>query len=457
MLESLMLPNTKRLIGGLKTKGIYKSSYENKPLVSIITVVYNGEKHIEDTIRSLLSQTYDNIEYIIIDGGSTDNTLKIIQKYEDHIDYFISEKDNGIANAWNKGIALAKGELIGLLNADDMYASNTIEIVATEFRQERSSERLYYGVCKFVENGFLLGINQKQFLSSRLIYGFGFTHTTCFVPLEIYQKIGYFNENIKIAIDSDFLLRCYQKGIVFQQLSYSVYMRRGGVSDQHSQRAYFEYLDLLYFYKLISKVQVRIYKVLYAFYSILRPIVKSILLRNILRQCKHSMVKGMNMIYNYIPTFYLKNGFLSFLRIVIGRNSYIHSPVLLYRYANLIIGNNTVINHSCYLDNRAKILIGNNVSIAHNVKIYTCGHDVQTPFFDLLCKDVIIEDYVVIFANVLIMPGVTISQGSVLYPGCVVTKNTEPYGIYGGVPARLIGKRNNLLCYTLDYGFWGAL
>jgi len=132
--------------GGLRTKGYFKFSYEYNddlgfrvedldipvkipqtsnlksqtyPLITIITVVYNGEKYLEETIKSVINQTYPNVEYIIIDGGSTDGTLDIIKKYEDYIDYWVSEKDKGIYDAMNKGILVSNGKYLLFLNADD--------------------------------------------------------------------------------------------------------------------------------------------------------------------------------------------------------------------------------------------------------------------------------------------------------------------------------------------------
>ena len=102
--------------------------YQN-PLISIITVCYNAEGTIEQTIRSVLNQTYKNIEYIIIDGFSTDNTLNIIERYKDSIAMVVSERDQGIYDAMNKGLSLAKGCFIGFLNADDWYDENALEIV----------------------------------------------------------------------------------------------------------------------------------------------------------------------------------------------------------------------------------------------------------------------------------------------------------------------------------------
>jgi glycosyltransferase involved in cell wall biosynthesis len=106
--------------GGLRTKGYFKKSYEDKPLISIVTVVFNGEKYLEETIQSVLNQTYDNVEYIIIDGGSTDGTVDILKRYDDKIDYWVSEKDSGIYDAMNKGIDVATGQWINFINIGDL-------------------------------------------------------------------------------------------------------------------------------------------------------------------------------------------------------------------------------------------------------------------------------------------------------------------------------------------------
>ena len=98
-----------------------------KPLVSIITVTFNAEADLEKCIKSVISQTYTNIEFIIIDGGSTDGTLDIIEKYKKNISYSISEKDKGIYDAWNKGVSVANGEWIAFLGSDDVYLENAIE------------------------------------------------------------------------------------------------------------------------------------------------------------------------------------------------------------------------------------------------------------------------------------------------------------------------------------------
>src|SRR5438876_262604 len=102
------------------------------PVISIITIVFNGERHLEQTIRSVLDQNYAAIQYIIIDGGSTDNSLNIIKKYEKDLYFWSSEKDNGISDAFNKGIVRATGDIVGIINADDWYEPNTFERVAQQ-------------------------------------------------------------------------------------------------------------------------------------------------------------------------------------------------------------------------------------------------------------------------------------------------------------------------------------
>ena len=112
--------------GGLRTQGYFKTSLESKPLITVVTVVFNGEQFLEETIQSVINQTYDNVEYIIIDGGSSDGTLDIIRKYEHAIDYWVSEKDKGIYGAMNKGCMLALGDGINFLNAGDWYNGDVI-------------------------------------------------------------------------------------------------------------------------------------------------------------------------------------------------------------------------------------------------------------------------------------------------------------------------------------------
>lgn len=173
----------------------------NYPLITVITVVYNGEKTIERTIQSIQNQTYKNIEYIIIDGNSTDNTLNIAKKYS-CITKLICEPDKGIYDAMNKGIANASGDYIALLNADDWYENNTCEIVAEHIRA--SNKDVYYGMLKiFLPNNELYRVLGYTIAS---LDEFMIAHPTCFISKKIYDQFQY-DLKYKSAADYDFILK----------------------------------------------------------------------------------------------------------------------------------------------------------------------------------------------------------------------------------------------------------
>lgn len=212
--------------GGVRTRDTNKQSEPSKPLVSVITVVLNGDKHLEQTIQSVLSQTYDNIEYIIIDGQSKDKTLDIIKKHETKIDYWLSEKDGGIYFAMNKGINLANGEIIGILNADDFYSPDTILNVVNVFLKTNAD----------VFHGDIILLNDKHETRmqpdiNKMMEQPSVFHPTCFVKKQVYSKIGDFNTDYKISADYDFLLRCLKSNFKFEYIPQVLtYFRPGGMS-----------------------------------------------------------------------------------------------------------------------------------------------------------------------------------------------------------------------------------
>lgn len=211
----------------------------NIPLITIITVSYNAVKTIEDTIVSVLGQTYNNIEYIIIDGGSTDGTLDIIKKYQDKITYWVSEPDKGIYDAMNKGIAKANGELIGIINADDWYELNAIEQSVEIYKQERFD--VLYGNMNFLRRkGYILKItppeNIKKIKKKMII-----CHPSCFITKNAYNKWGLYDKSFKIAADYDLLLRYYIKGAIFKKVNFLIAnFREGGVSSYFSIKNFLE-------------------------------------------------------------------------------------------------------------------------------------------------------------------------------------------------------------------------
>jgi glycosyltransferase involved in cell wall biosynthesis len=238
-------PNSEREgEGGLRTKALFKRSYDEVnsvlgnstlPLVTIITVVFNGEKYLEQTILSVLNQTYNNVEYIVIDGGSTDATVDIIRKYEEKIDYWVSEKDHGISDAFNKGIRCSTGKLIGMINSDDWYQVDSVNAVVNFYRTLEIQERnnfVSFGNL-FYPEGNVLQFGDKNY--SRLINYLmpHLNHPSVFVAKNVYSRVGLFNKSFKFAMDFEFLKRCHKNGISFNYINkLIVNMRGGGISNK---------------------------------------------------------------------------------------------------------------------------------------------------------------------------------------------------------------------------------
>lgn len=192
--------------------------------VSVITVVYNGCKHLEQTINSVLKQGYQNIEYIIIDGGSTDGTIDIIRKYEDKLSYWVSEPDFGIYDAMNKGIKKATGDLIGIINSDDWYEPDAIENVVNEYE----NMTVIYGLVKYILNGEAIKIYAPY---PHLIFQEMIPHPTCFIPREIYELYGVFDISYKSCADYQFILRLFFSEVKFKLVEKPVAnFRLGGFS-----------------------------------------------------------------------------------------------------------------------------------------------------------------------------------------------------------------------------------
>jgi glycosyltransferase involved in cell wall biosynthesis len=225
-------PNPKRKgEGGLRTKGFFKQSYGNEPissihfplpLITIVTIVRNGEKYLEKTIQSVIDQTYPNVEYIVVDGGSTDSTLDIILKYEDKIDYWVSEPDEGIADAMNKGIYLAMGQLINHLHAGDQFASESIlsDIV---FSYNSESWRWCFGNQNLINSsGKITGCVTPPKYSQKLLHILNtIPHQTVFLEKSLIQDVGCFDNRYSCSMDYHLWLRL-AKIVPPRQLNYTI-------------------------------------------------------------------------------------------------------------------------------------------------------------------------------------------------------------------------------------------
>jgi glycosyltransferase involved in cell wall biosynthesis len=232
-------PHPDRVELGLRINGQFsKQSSPSDPLVSIITIVRNGERTIEKTINSVLNQTYKNLEYVVIDGGSTDGTLNILKKYQDQIAYCLSEPDEGIGDAFNKGISFSTGELIGIINSDDWYCENAVETIVEKYRQ--FSELIYHGNNQRwneqQEPDYIFTANDKKILNRMTI-----NHPTVFVPRSVYEDIGLFRLDFEVAMDYEWLRRAKLYGKDFYYLNQVITnMSPGGISDAKWLKGYVE-------------------------------------------------------------------------------------------------------------------------------------------------------------------------------------------------------------------------
>jgi len=204
--------------------------------ISIITVVWNNAKTIKDAINSVLNQSYKDIEYIVIDGSSTDGTIDIVQSYGDKIK-FISEKDNGLYDAMNKGIRMATGDVVGILNSDDFYASDKIlQIVADEFLKGNIDS--VYANLEYIDANDPKRVirywRSKKYQEGLFRSGWHPAHPTFFVKKEIYEKYGVFDLSFKIAADYELMLRFFEKCKITSSYVDEVFvkMRIGGESNR---------------------------------------------------------------------------------------------------------------------------------------------------------------------------------------------------------------------------------
>lgn len=202
--------------------------------ISIVTVCYNAESTIRDTIESVLNQSYDNYEHLIIDGKSKDNTLKIIEEYKKQYKgklKVISEKDSGLYDAMNKGIKNATGDVIGFLNSDDKYANDKIiEKIAKKLNGKKYAGS--YGNLEFRDNETMQKIT-RVWNSKNGNYKFGWhpPHPTLYLKREVYENVGPFNLKYRICADYDFMLRMMKKETKLVYIpEILIHMRSGGLS-----------------------------------------------------------------------------------------------------------------------------------------------------------------------------------------------------------------------------------
>jgi len=216
--------------------------------VSIVTAVYNAQEYVEDCIRSVMSQTYQDVEYIVIDGNSTDRTLDIIRKYADKIHILRSEVDQGMYDALNKGIALATGDIIGILNSDDLFANADILVHVVQYIQSQQADAVF-GNLNYVKRDDISQITRKwvsnPFNRNDFKTGWMPAHPTLFIKKSCFDQHGGYSLDYGTAADYELMLRFLYKykikAVFIDKLL--VNMRTGGLSNGSFRKLYFAFIN----------------------------------------------------------------------------------------------------------------------------------------------------------------------------------------------------------------------
>lgn len=191
----------------------------NQPLITIVTPSYNQGQFIEETITSVLNQSYQNIQYIIVDGGSTDSTMEVVEKYRDRINIVIHEKDDGQTDAITKGFKLAKGELVGWLNSDDILYSNAVEKIVKLYK-ENPDGAIYYGSkLDFIDEGGKVFKTNNNVIPNRdflLNNNYSVIQQGSFYSLKYVKECNYLNKSLNFCMDLDLWLRLLQYGPIYK-------------------------------------------------------------------------------------------------------------------------------------------------------------------------------------------------------------------------------------------------
>lgn len=408
--------------------------------ISVITVVYNDVTHIESTIKSYLSQTWTNKEYIVIDGGSNDGTAEIIKQYADKITYWCSEKDEGIYDAMNKGISKATGDWINFLNSGDYYADNHSLENALKVEDIENADIIYgnsIALDKHSKTYILAGIDTTQ-LRYRPIY----RHGSSLIRSEIHRKYLFDVSKKKqfgFALDWDMIFRAYRGGCRFKKAN--CYMEAYDVEGMSNQPI----KELIYNYRITKDKTFSISKYAALQKSILFYLLKKTFIYKYFSAFLKEYV--VNDILPHIPSWCIRKHILKRVKLSIGKKSFIMKRNYFMDINKISVGDYTDINRGCFLDGRGTIVIGNNVSISHEVKIITGSHDMNSCQFEAIYKPIIIDDYVWLGAGCTILQGIHIGIGAVVCAGAVVTKDIKPYEVVAGVPAKVIKNRNRNLSY----------
>ena len=414
------------------------------PRVTIITVVRNDKQHIRETILSALAQTGVEVQYLVLDGASTDGTAEIIRSFEGQLAYWHSLPDRGMYDAMNQAIEMADGEWISILNSGDTYVSNTSLADAIALADSESS--VIFGHSIEVNPEWNHEIRALPD-TSLLRFAPTFRHGSALIGSEVHKTHPFdlSQENrLGYALDWEMLHRLWQEGYKFQMVDTFIEAYRiEGTSNR-------PYRNLLYNYRITSREAGN--KL-----PFLKYLIKNVAIVWLKNSCIYKFSRSLileymvNSVIPHIPFWSWRRCYLRLVGMKIGEGSFIMKHNY-FMNANLIsIGKHSHINTQCILDGRGGITIGSSVSISHRVNIMTGSHDYKSRNFQGIFKPIVIEDYAWIGVGATILQGVTIGRGSVVCAGAVVTKDVPAYAVVAGVPAQTIGSRPEDIDYQCKW------
>ncbi len=419
--------------------------------ISIVTINLNRRAELRRTLESLHRQSDKDFELIVVDGGSNDGSRLELDTYAQLITRSISERDRGIWDAWNKGIAIATGEVIALLNAGDEYHPDVIRTIRDFYASDPPNcERIALtGRVLLVRDGTIVKAIGNR-VRRKPIPSVGFAHPGMIATRRIYSEVGLY-EPISIASDSDFILRCIRKGVEFRPSEFVVYMDSSGISQRAAAQGYAQYVAALVRHGYCGRDTAIVLRWAYWTYRTLGVAMLLRVASPLAANLRHFGIRMMNIFQRLCFFRPLRRWALYSLGLRVHRSSFVSPSVTLYRRGNIRVGAGSVINRKVLLDNRDTVTIGNGCSISYDVRIITAGHDVNSPYFEYYSRPVTLEDYVVLFAGVTVQPGSVLRRGVAVLSGSVISGDTVENGIYGGVPARLVRVRASIPKHKFDY------
>lgn len=412
-----------------------------KDKISVITAVYNDAKNIRQTMESYFSQTWEEKEYIVIDGGSTDDTAEIIREYAGHIAYWCSEPDKGLYDALNKGIEKVTGDWIIVLNSGDRFADkHAIEHAMTRANPDEA-DIIYGDSIELRADGserIVKASDNPDDLANGVIY----RHGSSLIRTEVQRKYLYDltkEPKIHYALDWDMIYRVFKAGYRFQKVNVPIEAYKTEGISNHIYR------NIWYNYQIMSdyRFNARMFLISFRktvmmmfshspFYSVLKAIGTEYMVNDVLP---------------HIPFWSWRRAYLRLLGLKVGKGSFIMKHTYFMSPWLVTVGKHSHINRGCTIDARAGIKIGDNVSISHGVRLFTGSHDTQSPHFNAVFSPITIDDYAWLGIGCIILKGVHIGKGAVVAAGAVVTKDVPEYTIVGGIPAKTIGQRTKNLRY----------